>query len=160
MKKVLFASALALALSACASGALTVETPNASDYRTDTATIVHDNSRVEVDENNLTYTEEKLAKELYEGEDAPFSKGDGLTIKYRYVGFDEGSRAARYLLGPFAGGSKIHLEVDFVSPAGEVLATVRGEGSVSGGFMGGSNKSGIDKAIKEVAEYAAKEFAK
>ena len=81
-----------------------------------------------------------------------------MTINYRYIAFDEGSQATRYSLGPIAGGSKVLLEVDFVGPDGETMSTVRGEGSVSGGFFGGSNKNDIQKAIKKIADYAAANF--
>lgn len=67
-------------------------------------------------------------------------------------------QAARYFLGPIAGGSKILLETDFIGPDGTLLAQVRGEGTVSGGFFGGSNKSGIDQAVDKIAEFAAANF--
>ncbi len=62
------------------------------------------------------------------------------------------------LAGGITGGSRVVLEVDFLSPGREVLSTVRGEGSDSGGPLGGSNKTGIDKAINQVAEYASSRF--
>ena len=101
-----------------------------------------------------------MEKEFFGGDAPLFHRGDGITVKYRYLGFDEGSQAARNFLGPIAGGSKILLEVDFIGPDGTLLSQVRGEGTVSGGFFGGSNKSGTDQAIKKVAEYAAANFKK
>ena len=144
--------------SACANSSLLVEEPNSSSYRTSTANIEYDKSSVAVDADNVAYTQQKMEEAFFGGDQPLFDKGQGLSVKYRYVAFDEGSRAARYLLGPIAGGSKIVLEVDFVNPDGTVLSTVRGEGTVAGGFFGGSNKTGIDKAIDEIADYAAAEF--
>jgi len=158
MKKILLSCAAALTLSACANSALIVEDPNTTSYRTDSATIVYDESRVAVDADNVSYTQNKMEEAFFGGDTPLFQKGDGITVRYRYVAFDEGSRLGRYMLGGITGGSKVLLEVDFVNPEGEVLSTVRGEGTVSGGFMGGSNKSGIDKAVDEVADYAAAEY--
>lgn len=158
MKKILFACALALGLSACANSSILVERPNASSYRTDSATVVYDKSNVSVDEANIEYTRKKMEDAFFGGDKPIFVQGDGITVKYRYLSFDEGSRAARYLLGPIAGGSKIVLEVEFFDKSGTSLALVRGEGTVAGGFFGGSNKTGIDKAVDEIADYAQTEF--
>lgn len=158
MKKFLVAAALAFTVTGCASSALMVEQPNTSSLRTSTASIAYDKSNVPVDDDNITYTQKRMETEFFGGKVPLFAKGDGITIKYRYIGFDEGSQAARYFLGPIAGGSKILLEVDFIAPDGTLLSKVRGEGTVSGGFFGGSNKSGIDQAVKKVAEFAAANF--
>lgn len=152
------AALAAFALSACANSSLLVEQPNSSDYTTGSLRISHASDSIDVDEENLTYTQAKLEEELLGGDEPLFEAGEGMTVRWRYVGFNEGSRAGRYLTGGLAGGSKVTLEVEFVDPDGNVLAVVRGEGSVNGGFFGGSNKTGIDKAIEEIAEYAAREF--
>lgn len=160
MNKMIFAGAAALALSACANGSLMVEQPYRGDYRTSYATIVADDNNTAVDEDNTEYTERKLAEAFFEGDDAVFQPGDGITVVYRYLTFDEGSQALRYMMGPIAGGSTVVLEVDFMGPNGDMLSRVRAEGRVSGGFFGGSNKSGIDKAIDEIADYAAATFGR
>lgn len=159
MKKFILASVLSLTTVACANNSLMVETPNASSYRTQFATISAAESTVAVDAENQAYTLRKL-NEAFFGGDAPlFKEGEGISVQYRYVTFDEGSQAARYLGGGIlGGGSKVVLEVIFLNPNGDELAVVRSEASVNGGFFGGSNKSGIDAAVKNVAEYAAAEF--
>lgn len=159
MKRFAFAALAALTLSACANSALTVETPNRSDYRASTARVERDPEMiVSVDTENLTYTQRQLEDALFSGDAPLFQRGEGLTVRYRYVGFDEGSRVGRYLTAGLTGGSQVTLEVDFIGPDGDVLSTVRGEGSVRAGLFGGSNKSGIDKAVKKVAEYAATQY--
>lgn len=158
MKRLFLASFSALALAACSNSSLLVELPNTSTYRTDTATIHYDESTVSVDDENVAYTQRKMEEAFFGGDTPLFEEGDGITVNYRYLTFDEGNQVTRYLVGPLAGGSKVVLEVDFVGPDEEVLATVRGEGTVSGGFFGGSNKSGIDGAIEEIADYAAAQF--
>lgn len=158
MNKLIFASAAALALSACANSSLMVEQPYRGDYRTAYASIMPDESTVAVDEDNTAYTQQKMEEAFFQGDNPLFSEGDGMSVVYRYLTFNEGSQGLRYLTGGIAGGSTVILEVDFLGPDGAVMSTVRGEGRVSGGFFGGSNKSGIDKAINEIAEYASVNF--
>lgn len=158
MKKILLASVMALSLGACANSSLTVEKPNTTNFRTSAAQIEYDESRVGVDADNVAYTQRKMEEAFFGGDTPLFEKGSGITARYRYVAFNEGSQVARYLVAGLAGGSKVVLEVDFVDPNGTILSTVRGEGTVAGGFFGGSNKTGIDKAINQVADYASAEF--
>lgn len=155
----ILAATAAVMLSACASSALTVESPAVAGFRTDSVSIERDPQMpVSVDAENLAYTQRQLEEAFFGGKAPLFDRGSGMTVRYRYVGFNEGSRVGRYLTGGFAGASKVVLETDFVAPDGRVLGTVRGEGEVRAGFAGGSNKSGIDKAVKKIAEYAAANF--
>lgn len=159
MRKIAFAALAALTLAGCANSALTVETPNRSDFRAAAASVERDPEMiVAVDSANLAYTQQELEKALFTGKAPLFDRGSGLTVRYRYVGFEEGSRLGRYLTAGMTGGSQVVLEVDFLGPDGAVLSTVRSQGNVSGGLFGGSNKSGIDKAVKKIAEYAAAQF--
>jgi hypothetical protein len=50
------------------------------------------------------------------------------------------------------------VEAQFLDQAGTVLSRVRAEGELSGGFFGGSRRSAIDKAVKEISEYAIAAF--
>lgn len=159
MKKFVLASVLALSAAACANNSLMVETPNASSYRTQYASLEAADSTVNVDAENQAYTLRKLNDAFFGGETPLFREGEGITAKFRYITFDEGSQVGRYLGGGIlGGGSKVVLEVSFYAPSGNELAVVRSEAAVNGGFFGGSNKSGIDAAVKNVAEYAASEF--
>lgn len=45
-------------------------------------------------------------------------------------------------------------EAEFVSPAGQVISRVRGQGQVSGGIAGGSHNTAIDSAVKQMRDYA------
>ncbi|MCK0127537.1 hypothetical protein [Erythrobacter sp. F6033] len=159
MKKAIFASCLAISVTACANNSLMVETPNASEFRTQYAKIEGGKSTVSVDAENEAYTLRKLNDAFFGGSTPLFNEGEGIIVRHRYVTFDEGSQVGRYLGGGlFGGGSKVVLEVTFSNQAGEELSVVRSEASVNGGFFGGSNKSGIDAAVKNIAEYAAAEF--
>lgn len=159
MKKSVLALVLGLSVTACANNSLSVETANSSSFRTQFATLETGSSTVEVDSENQAYTIRELSEAFFGGESPLFQEGEGVTVRHRYMTFDEGSQVGRYLGGGIlGGGSKVVLEVTFLNPAGEELSVVRSEAAVNGGFFGGSNKSGIDAAIKNVAEYAAAEF--
>ena len=158
IRNIVLLGVAAWSLVGCANSSLLVEQPYAGSFRTTSATIIANTSTVTVDQENLDYTQRELEAAFFGGDEPIFTRGGGMTVRYRYLGFDEGSQALRYLTGPIAGGSKVVLEVEFVSPSGEFLSSVRGEGTVSGGIFGGSNKSGIDKAIEEIADYAAERF--
>lgn len=159
MKRIFLASVLALSAAACANNSLMVERPNASDFRTQYATLEAAESTVPIDDENEAYTRRKLDEAFFGGGSPLFKEGDGVVARYRYITFDEGSQAARYLGGGlFGGGSQVVLEVRFLDSAGEELSVVRSEASVNAGLFGGSNKSGIDAAVKNIADYAAAEF--
>lgn len=99
-------------------------------------------------------------QEAFFEKDAAFSHGRGLTVRYRFVGFDRGSRMSRYFLGGLAGGeAEMVLEAEFVAPDGKVLAKVQSQGRVNGGFFGGSSNSAIDGAVKEIRDYAVANFS-
>ena len=162
MHKVVHALALAgaaFSLGGCANSVLTVEQPYVGNQQYAYAEIQAADSSVEIDDDNRDYTARKLNEAIFGGAKPIFVEGSGLTLRWRYVGFNEGSRFGRYMTAGIAGASKVVLEVEFVDQSGEVVSTVRGEGSVSGGIGGGSNKSGIDKAVQKIAEYAESKFS-
>lgn len=157
MKKYFASVVMALALVGCANSALTVDQAPPA-FRSATAMLQPGTSTVAVDTDNTAYTQRKLEDAFFGGSAPVFAKGDGLKMRWRYIGFNEGSRFGRYLTAGLAGGSKVSLEVTFLRPDDTVLTTVRGEGTVSGGLFGGSNKTGIDKAVKKIRDYAAANF--
>lgn len=98
-------------------------------------------------------------REAFFGKDAPFTRGNDLTIRYRFVGFDRGRRLSRYMLGGLAGGeAQMVIEAEFVAPDGKVLAKIQSQGRVNGGVFGGSSNSAIDGAVKEIRDYATANF--
>lgn len=158
MKSIVFAAFITASLSACANSALTVEQPSTVAYKTQSAMVVAGDSTVGVDVENAAYTQRKMEDAFFGGDTPLFQRGDGITVRYRYMAFEEGSQVGRYLTAGIAGGSKVVLEVQFIRPDGTVLSVVRSEGTVAGGFFGGSNKTGIDKAVKKAADYAVATF--
>lgn len=144
-------------LAACASGALMVEKAP-TKYQASSATLVYEPAMVEVEENTQAYLQRKMDEVFFTGTDAVFKQGTDMTVRYQIVGHNEGSRIGRYLTGGLAGGSKSYIMATFYDSTAQQIGQVRAEGSVGGGLAGGSAKSGIDKAVKEIAEYAAKTF--
>lgn len=158
MNRIAFAAIAALSFSACTSSMLTVEQPYTGSQRFSTATVVQAPSSVTIDPDDLGYTHRRLETALFSDQSPIFDSGQQLAIRWRYVGFDEGSRVGRWLAPGVAGGSKIVLEAEFVDQDGRILSTVRSQAEVGAGLIGGTGKSGIDKAVEEIADYAAANF--
>ena len=149
---------LAMPLTACASGALMVEKAPTTAYKASSVTLAYEEPTVEVEEGTQAYLQREMQKALVTGPEAVFAPGTDLTIRYQIVGHNEGSRIGRYLTGGLAGGSKSYVMATFSDASAQQIGQVRAEGSVGGGLAGGSAKSGIDKAVKEIAKYAAATF--
>jgi hypothetical protein len=161
VKKIVSAAALAAAsfcLSACASSNNIVLAPNSTHYTSSKVALVYDNATVNVEDKKVALLNKYLEEALFDS-DAAFAKGEGLTIKYGFIGYDEGSQAMRYLAGPLAGGAKMVIVAEFLDPAGNSLAKIQSEGTVSGGFFGGDSDSAIKGAAKKIARFAEENFA-
>jgi hypothetical protein len=161
LKKLLSAAALAaasFALSACASSNNIVLAANTTNYQSSNVALVYDNATVKVEDQKVALLNKYLEEALFD-KDAVFAKGEGLTIKYGFIGYNEGSQAMRYLAGPIAGGAKMVIVAEFLDPAGKSLAKIHSEGSVSGGFFGGDSDSAIKGAAKKIAAFAEENFA-
>lgn len=150
---------VAMPLAACGSGHLVVEQPNTSQVRARGIELQYDNSTTNVPEGASEYVREKMEEAFFTGDNSIFQPGADMLVRYRFIGFDRGSRAGRWLAGPLGvGGAQMVLEAEFVDTSGNVLARVRGQGELSGGFFGGSSNSAIDKAVNEIARYARQQF--
>jgi hypothetical protein len=161
VKKVVLAAALAAAsfgLSACASSNNIVLAPNKTQYTSSNVALVYDNATIKVEDKKVALLGKYLEEEIFNGKSA-FAKGDGLTIKYGFIGYNEGSQALRYLAGPIAGGAKMVIVAEFFDPAGNSLAKIQSEGTVAGGFFGGDSDSAIRGAAKKIAQFAEENFA-
>ena len=156
--KIMFALALSVSVSACASSALMVDQAPTAEYRAQTAKLEYQPSTVGVEDNTQTYLQSAMRNALVDGPNAVFSSGDELTVRYRFVGHDEGSRVGRWLTAGLAGGSKTYIEAEFIDRSGVTVGRVRSEGAVGMGVFGGSAKSGIDGAVKKIAQYATSTF--
>ena len=118
--------------------------------------IAHGEDTVDVEDEYGAYFQTKLGEELYQ--EGAFVNGDEMTMRYRFIQLDNGSRAERYLLGPIAGKGTMTIEIIYLDSEGTEVAKIHTGGEVSGGFFGGSFKSALDKAAQEAAEYAISNF--
>jgi hypothetical protein len=144
----------AVPLSACASSALTVEQPIRAQVRGAAVNLTYGESTVDISPEAVSYLNERMNQEFFTG-DTPLRAGNDVTIRYRFVAYEKGSRAARYFGGGLLGGkAKMVIEAEFLSASGERIGLVRSEGEVAGGAFGGSHNSAIDKAVKEIRDYA------
>jgi len=153
-----FVLVAALAMGGCSSSALMVERPPVATTRVTTAALQYDTPTIAVEEGAQQHLQRRMQEAFLTGENAVFQPGNDLTIRYRFVGHNEGSRVGRYLTMGLAGGSKTYIVADFLNSAGEMVGQVRAEGSVGVGIAGGSAKSGIDGAVKKIAAYAQATF--
>ena len=151
---------VALPLSACASSHLLVEqaaAPNAA--RVGSVTLVYDEQVTGIPAESSAYVQRKMEEAFFGGDNSFFARGTEMTVRYHFVGFDRGSRFGRYMLGPLGvGEAQMVLEAQFVAPDGRILAVVRGQSDVRGGFFGGSYNTAIDKAVREIRDYAVAHF--
>ncbi len=145
-----------LAVVGCASATTKVLAPSAGAVKSSALTIAQGQDTVQVEAEYSAYFREELAKRLYA--EGAFKEGAGVTLTYRFVQLDEGSRAARYMLGPIAGKGSMSIEILYTDENGAELARTETGGEISGGLFGGSFKSALDKAAKETAEYARASF--
>ena len=158
MRKIILAAVAATMLSACASNSNIVVMENSRvAYSAQNVELIYDNATVDVEEGKLEKLDEYMRAAFVE---RGFTPGeDGLTVKYGFVGYDEGSQAMRYLVGGLAGGAKMVIVAEYFDAEGNSLAKIQSEGTVSGGFFGGDSDSAINGAAKKIAGYAKDNFA-
>lgn len=150
----------ALLLSACAGGSNLVVNPNRSTVKTEAVELVYEGGTVNVPD-QATAELKRYMDEAFFKKTGMFARGSGITVKYGFMSFDEGSRAARYFLGPIGGGeAKMVIGAEFFDTQGNSLAKIQSEGRLSGGLLGGDSSSAIKKAAEEVANYAKANFGK
>jgi hypothetical protein len=161
MKQIKIAAAIfvAIPLAGCASSHLIVERPASGVLHADTVTLTYEETSTGVSPSSVAYLQHKMDEAFFGGRTTYFHHGDGLTVRYRFVGYDRGSRLGRYALGTFGvGEAQMVLEATFTDASGTVLAVVRGQSAVRAGFFGGSANTAIDKAVNEIRDYAVQHF--
>ena len=151
MINIVIASAM-LAVVGCASATTKVLVPAAGVTKSASLQIEHGTDTVSVEEEFISYFRNQLAENLYAA--GGFADAAGMTLRYRFIQVDEGSRFSRYMLGPIAGKGTMAIEIVYLDSAGAEISRVETGGEISGGLFGGSFKSALKKAAKETAEYA------
>jgi hypothetical protein len=153
--------ALAVTISACASGATTVlAPPSAATQATfNTLKIESGTDTVSIPVDARAHFEKRLNEYLLTATPpTKFAPGNDLTLRYRFIQFEEGSRALRYLIGFGAGKGKMTAEITFLDAQGKEVAKINVEGEISMGFLGGDFDMAISQAAREVADYTIKNF--
>jgi hypothetical protein len=142
-----------LVISGCGAGKTMVVKPPETAARFSAAEISAAQSTVNVPQEIQDSFQTKLAKLLYE--EGGFTRGPGLTIRYRFIQYNPGSQFTRWFWGGIgnAGEGTMTVEATFLNGDQE-LAKIQSEGKIGSGAFGGSFDFAVQKAAGEVAEYA------
>lgn len=133
-----------------------VSEPPVTGQRFQSATIVEGASApIEMSAADKADFAERLREELHK--EGRFMSGNGLTITYRFVQYDEGIRSYRWFF-PGLGEGTLAVEAEFSDQDGRRLGKITAQGRIGGGAMGGSIKNAHARAAEEIATYAAAHF--
>ena len=105
----------AIALSACATATTTVLEPAGGGQTLTFATVRIQGAgdTVTVPPEARSHFEARLNEYLF-AKESRFKPGDALTIRYRFIQFDQGDRALRYFVSFGAGKGTLTVEVTFL----------------------------------------------
>jgi hypothetical protein len=112
---------------------------------------------VEVPPDARAHFEKRLNEYLFT-KTSGFTPGDSLTLRYRFIQFDEGNRALRYVIGFGAGKGTMTAEVTFLDKNQTELGKISVQGEIIMGILGGDFDAAISAAAKKVADYTIKTF--
>jgi hypothetical protein len=89
-----------------------------------------------------------------------FQHGDEVTLTYRFVQFNAGSRFKRWFTGGIgnSGEGNLTIEVVYSDKSGKQLGKIMSEGKIGSGIFGGSSDDAIEKAAEEIASYSISHF--
>lgn len=156
----LILTVLATFLIGCGTGrTMVLNSPSSSsEIYSSTISLLNIESSVDIPDIAIVEFEEKLNKYLYKSEG--FNRGNELQLKCRFIQFDKGDQFTRWFWGGLgnAGEGSLTIEAIFLSTEGEELAKIHSEGRIGSGFFGGEFSNAIDKAAKEIAEYAVSKY--
>lgn len=151
-------AAIAATLSACGASHMVVMEPNRSAVKAEGVQLVYDDSVMGVPQEAVDKVKRYMQDRFF-GEGAAFTRGNEMTVRYGFVGFDEGSQFSRWFFGGLGDGkATMVIQAEFVDQNGNVLAKVQSEGELSAGFFGGDSDSAIKKAVGEIGDYAETNF--
>ena len=145
-----------LLLSGCGTSRTMVLEPVTLQSKPSQISLIKTKNTVAVSQKSQDYFHEALKHTLYKkGNLQEGPKGSDLTLEYRFVQFDEGSRMKRYLTGGFgnSGEGSMTIQVIYRDKTGKEIGRTQTEGKIGSGFFGGSSDSALTKAAEDVAHY-------
>lgn len=144
-------------LAACGSGKTTVENPAAATQRYTMATITVAPATVAVPPEVQQYTIDQVKRELFE--ENRFMPGQGITVELSFIQFEAGDRMKRWFAGMTGwGASSLSVRAIYRDMAGNEVGRIVAEGTINGGFFGGSQDEAVDNMAEEIAQYAETNF--
>jgi hypothetical protein len=151
---------LIVLLNGCGSGKVVVNDAIETQHGIKTVTIVCGKHVSPIPKEFKEAFEKNLKEKLYD--EFGYKHGDDLTVVYRFLQCDEGSRFSRWFLGGLgnSGESSLTIEAKFIDKSGKELGKINAEGKIGSGFLGGSFDNAIEQASDHLAEYIVKNFCK
>ena len=143
-------------LSGCGTARIIVTDHPEKRYSSSNITIQRSDSTVQVPDEMVSHFDSALRKELM----TSFTTGKDLTVEYRFVSFQQGDRFKRYLAGGIGnwGEGNLIIEAKYIDSEGAQIAKVQTDAKIDSGFFGGSIKSALEKAAKELSDYTISNF--
>lgn len=146
-------------LTACGTSKNVILESTTTSSKFNSVRLIEGDSPVAVEDDDVAYFREKLQENLSE----QFATGDGseLTITYRFIGFERGNRAKRYLSGGIGnwGEGGLVIQSVFSDGEGNELSKVNTDATIDSGFFGGDIQSTFKRAANKISEYAVANFA-
>jgi hypothetical protein len=143
---------------ACGTGRTFVLKHPEAKLAVSSVTVSETTSLVSIPEEGKLAFRRKLEELLY-GE-ASFERGAELNIQYYFVQYDPGNQLTRSLLGGIGkvGEGSLVVAAKFFDARNNELGSIRVEGKIDMGFLGGDFRYAIEKAAEEVVEYTILNF--
>ncbi len=158
MKNLLTIMTCILTLAACGTSTSIVKQSNPNMQGTQTIAISEADPTVAVPTDMREHLMAALETNLYQQHQ--FQRGTEVTLRYRFIGYKEGSRLKRWLAdstGSWGEGS-MTVHSQFVDQQGKVLAEMETLGRIDSGIFGGAIKSAANRIAQDVAQHATHTF--
>ena len=133
-----------------------VEPPPDNPPRVSTLKIIEARHAVDVPDKRRANFLDRFRRAMYEK--GAFKPGEEMTIEYRFLVYDEGSRVKRHVIGFGAGEAEILVQAVFKDTTGQPLGRVETTGRVTSGIVGGDFKDAFNRAAEKIAAYAAETY--
>ena len=157
IKKILISLFMLLVFSGCGASKLSVLDPVELTERVSSVDLRSSKNTVKIDQKVISKFEAEVREALY-GE-LKFAKGDDIIIQYKFIQFDEGSRAKRYLTGGVGNSGEGSMTVDFTFiKNGKEIGKIQTQGIIGSGFFGGSMDSAISSSVEGLIKYIKSTF--